>query len=77
MSIATRPKPDGFLQKFTSFQTVRLSAQRAQRRLDLALRSRNPSAQEIARLQDEAETLWTQSDRVGSEFARAKQKAFA
>lgn len=61
----------GFLKKFVEFQSKLMTARHAQRRLDVALRSR-ASAGELQRLQEQAELMWTKSDKAGSEFARAK-----
>lgn len=75
MSIATMPKGAGFLQKFATYQSKRMSAQRAERRLKTALRTRGISQTEIIRLQEESESLWIQTDLAGSEFAKAKHAA--
>lgn len=69
MSIQRHP---GYVKKFVEFQSHLMSARQAQRRLDVALRSRSTSPVELQRLQEQAEIAWTKSDRSGSEFARAK-----
>jgi hypothetical protein len=62
----------GYIKKFVEFQSNLMTARQAQRRLDVALRTRSTSPGELQRLQEQAEILWTKSDKAGSEFARAK-----
>lgn len=73
MSVATLPKAAGYLQALSTYQIAQSSARRAQRRLDMLLRQRGASPQELESLSLEVEELWSRVDRAGSAFARARE----
>lgn len=64
----------GFLTKLARVRVARMRAQRAQNRLDTALRQRR-GPEEISRLQEEAESLWAKSGHADSALAQAKDPA--
>lgn len=75
MAIASLPKAASYLQRLSAYQIAQHAARRAQRRLDQLLRQRGASAQEVMRLSEAVEELWTRVDRAGSAFAREKGAA--
>lgn len=72
MSVATLPKAAGYLQALSAYQIAQAAARRAQQRLDMRLRQRGASPQELEQLSQEVEELWSRVDRAGSAFARAR-----
>lgn len=72
MSAATMPKGARFLQKFSAYQSKRMSAQRAERAFKQALRTRGISRLELQRLQEQSECAWRETEMAGSEFAKAR-----